>query len=130
MIISLHLFEIQLPFIGWQVFLEAITTLAFLVSVFSAWWGISNDRRQAEKTENIKRIERLFSRIEKLESNITKQEEFDKRLEFSLSKIIDSVDINKSQIGRLNAQINQLENEEILKRRIAKLEKRLLQNNP
>ena len=128
-LIAQHLFQVKLPAVGWEIFFESITALGFMVSVFSAWWGVSNERRQTEKTQNIKRTERLFARIEKIESNITKQEEFDKRLEYSLDKITDSVEVNKSQIGRLNAQVNQFENEAALKRRIAKLEMKLLEIN-
>ncbi|NJN10059.1 MAG: hypothetical protein HC815_19520 [Richelia sp. RM1_1_1] len=112
----------KLPFTAWQLFVESIGALAFLVSVLSAWWGYTGDRRQAERTAGIQEQARISAKLDEHYMMLVNEKETDLRLEQTIERLSKSVEELRSQFGRLNAQVHQFESESQLRKRLEHLE--------
>ena len=123
MFFSVKIYDLKLPLIGWQVFVESLGTLGFIVSAAALWWSVTSEKRQAEKKSQIETFATIISKQEELFTRLLEQQETDKRLEIYLKRNSDAIDDLRNQIGRINAQVHQFESEAHLRRRIEKVEK-------
>ena len=122
MLLSVRIFELKLPFVGWQIFIESIGTLSFLVAASGLWWSISSDRRQAERKAQIQELATIVAKLDEYYTMLLQQQETDRRLEDTIKNLLAKVDSLSSDLGRVNAQVCQFEGEVELRKRVDRLE--------
>lgn len=122
MLLAKNIFAISIAKTSYNKFVEIIPISAFLVTVFSAWWGYSSERRQREKVAAAKFEQQNASEIMSLKNQIYRQEAVDGRIERLVLSQQEEIKEMRSHLGRLTAQIHQQQTAAIIMRRLEKLE--------
>lgn len=120
-----RIFQIYLPFTTWRAFLESVGVLAFLFSIFSAWFTWRSDRKQALQVSSARKEERIIATLEKHSLILARVEAVEENLRDAIAANLHSIEEVRSQLGRLSAQVQQTEAEAIMQRKIARIEEKL-----
>ena len=120
-----RIYDIHVPGANWKNFLEVIGVLSFLVAVFSAYLGWSGERKQEIKIQTARKEEQVVAALDKLEHMLLRVESKTVLNAEAIASINEDISDLQSGLGRLAAQVQQIESEAILKRRLTAAEGRL-----
>jgi hypothetical protein len=120
-----RIFQVYLPFTTWRAFLESVGVLAFLFSIFSAWFTLRSDKASAVALASARKEEQIIATLEKHSLSLARVEAVEENLRQAIAANSELIDEMRSQIGRLNAQVSQSETEAIMQRKIARLEEKV-----
>ena len=120
MLFTKAIFNIYLPFASWNVFLQTVGLAGVLVTALGVWitWNSQHAEVVARKEEQKAIV------LERYEEKQLRQETILLTLKEAIAFVKENLDEVKSDLGRLTAQVEQIEAEAILKRKIAHLEER------
>ena len=120
-----RIFDIYLPFTTWKAFLESVGVLAFLFSIFSAWFAWASGKKQALTIAAARKEEQIIAILEKHSLTLTRLETIEENLRSAIALNGKAIDDMCSSINRLSAQVQQTEAEAIMQRKIARIEDKL-----
>lgn len=120
-----RIFQIYLPFTTWRAFLESVGILAFLFSIFSAWFTWRSDRKQALQVAAARKEEQNIATLEKHSLILARLEAVEENLRDAIAANSEAIEEVRSHLGRLSAQVQQTEAGAIMERKITRIEEKL-----
>ncbi len=119
------IFNIYISKNTWNIFIQTVGILSFLVTVLAVWISWSGDKQQLEQVSAARKEEQIAAALDKQEHALVHLEATVKSNLEAISLLRQDIDHLHSSLWRLGAQVQQIESEAIVKRRLSLLEEKL-----
>ncbi|MBO3459950.1 hypothetical protein G7B40_040195 [Aetokthonos hydrillicola Thurmond2011] len=119
------LFKIYLPFSSWNIFLQTIGVLSFLVAIISVWLTWKTEKDNSLQVAAARKEEKIISSLESQEKLLLEHIARARTFEDLLLNTQKDVDDLRNQIWRLSAQVQQTDTESVMLRKMDLLERKL-----